>query len=79
MGREGELLTLAQHEFDAFLTTDKGIEHQQNIADLDFIVVLVRTKSNDVGDVAPLVDEVKAALTSARPGTIVQVPEDASS
>lgn len=38
----GELLALAQHEFDAFPTMDKGIEHLQNIADLDLIVVLVR-------------------------------------
>jgi hypothetical protein len=73
------LLALAQHEFDAFLTMDKGIEHQQNIADLDLILVLVRARSNDVGDVAPLMDEAKAALTSARPGTVVQVPEDAAS
>jgi hypothetical protein len=73
------LLALAQHEFDAFLTMDKGIEHQQNIADLDLILVLVRARSNDVGGVAPLMDEAKAALTSARPGTVVQVPEDAAS
>ena len=29
----GELLELARHEFDAFITLDQNLEHQQNIAD----------------------------------------------
>lgn len=72
----GELLALAHDEFDAFLTMDKGIEHQQNIAELDLIVVLVRARSNAIEDIAPLVDGIKVVLTSSRPGTVVRVPED---
>jgi hypothetical protein len=49
----GELLALAQHEFDAFLTMDKGIEHQQNIADLALIVVLVRTGLSRYAKIRP--------------------------
>lgn len=74
--KNGELLALAQDEFEAFLTIDKGIKHQQNIVDLDLIVVLVRAGSNDFEDIAPLMEEVKMALALALPGTVVQVPED---
>lgn len=52
--KNGELLRLAEKEFDAFLTTDKGLPHQQNVANFDLAIVLLRTKSNDYEDLAPL-------------------------
>lgn len=72
--KNGELLALAQDEFDAFLTMDRGIEHQQNVEDLDLAIVLVRAKSNDIGDIAPLMGEAKEALSSARPGAVARAP-----
>ena len=71
--RNGELLALAQDEFDAFLTMDRGIEHQQNLSSVDLAVVLLRAKSNAIEDIAPLVGEIEAALSSARPGAVVWV------
>lgn len=52
---------------------DRGMEHQQNLEGLDISVVLVRARSNAIEDFASLVDEVKAALSSARPGAVVWV------
>ena len=77
--KNGELLDLAQHEFDALLTMDRGMRHQQDIEGLDLVIVVLRARSNLLRDTAPLVDEVTTALTSARPGTVVQVSGDASS
>ena len=37
---------MAAKEFDIFLTTDKGIQHQQNVSRLDLAIVLLRAKSN---------------------------------
>jgi hypothetical protein len=37
----GELLRLAQNRFDAFITLDKGLRHQQNLANLKFAVLVV--------------------------------------
>lgn len=71
--RNGELLDLAQHEFDALLTMDRSIQRQQSLESLDLAVVLVRAGSNRLGDVAPLVDELKEALRRARPGEVVEV------
>ena len=72
--KNGELLALAQEEFDAFLTMDRGIEHQQDLRNVDLALVLLRARSNKIEDIVPLVDGVKAALSSARPGVVVRVP-----
>ena len=39
--RNGELLRLAEIEFDAFVTMDRGIEYQQNLAGFKLTIVLV--------------------------------------
>lgn len=65
---------MAEKEFDAFLTTDKGIPHQQNLADLDLTIILLRAKSNDYEDLSPLMDEVNAKLQSVRTGTLLRIP-----
>lgn len=70
----GELLRLAAREFDAFVSTDKGIPHQQNVSRFDLAVVLLRATSNAREDLTPLMDEVDAALGSVEPGTVVRVP-----
>lgn len=78
--KNGELLGLAQDNFDIFMTTDKGIPHQQNIVKVRMAVILLRAKSNDYADLALLMDDAIAALSSAVAGTVVRVPfEEASS
>lgn len=70
----GELPELAEKEFDALLTTDKGMPHQQNLARFDLAVVL-RAGSNAYEDLASLMDEAIAALSSISPGTVTRVPD----
>ena len=72
--KNGELLRLAEKEFDVFVTTDKGIPHQQNISRLELAVVLLRAKSNAYEDLAPLMEEAKIALEPADPGTVIRIP-----
>jgi predicted nuclease of predicted toxin-antitoxin system len=41
-GKEnGELIGLAQLEFDALLTMDRNIPHQQNLANVDLVVLIL--------------------------------------
>lgn len=75
--KNGELLRLAEKEFDAFVTTDKGIPHQQNVSGLDLAVVVLRARSNALEDLEPLMDDLRAALVDATPGTVVRVPPEA--
>jgi hypothetical protein len=39
--RNGELLELAAGEFDAVLTADQNLEHQQNVSTLPIAVVIL--------------------------------------
>jgi len=58
----GELLRLAQNRFDAFITPDKGLPRQQNLANLKIAVLVVRAKTSQMIDVLPHVAECLAAL-----------------
>lgn len=71
--RNGDLLRAAQEEFDAFVTMDKGIAHQQNLSSLKLAIVVLRAKSNRYHDTEPLVSEVCAVLKTLGPGQLATV------
>ena len=73
-GKEnGELIEAAQREFDALITMDQGIPHQQNLREVDLAMVLLEAPSNRLTDLAPLVENVLAVLSEARPGEVLRV------
>ena len=60
----GNLLRLAaRHEFDALVTADQGIEHEQNVSDLPVPVVIMIAARNRLQELQPLVPGVVAALS----------------
>ena len=69
----GALLQLAAAQFDAVLTVDQGIQHQQNIADLMIGVVVLAAASNDIDDLRPLIPAVADALAELQPGQVIRV------
>ena len=71
--KNGDLLEAAAERFDAFLTTDRGIPHQQSLVRYDIGVVLLKARSNRFEDSEPLVPEVKRVLASLQPGTLVRM------
>ena len=71
--QNGELLAKAKAEFGAFLTMDRRLPEQQNLARLSFGVLLIQAPSNRMVDLRPLVAEILAALGTLRPGTLVTV------
>ena len=73
--RNGDLLRAAQQEFDVFITTDKGIPHQQNLRVIKLIVILLEVRSNRYEDLAPLIGKIGAVLQEAQPGEIVRVAD----
>jgi hypothetical protein len=74
-GKEnGELIGAAQREFDALITMDQGIPHQQNLVGLDLVILLLEARSNRLPDLTPLVTEAEAALYGSSPGEVVRVP-----
>jgi predicted nuclease of predicted toxin-antitoxin system len=71
--KNGELLRLAEKEFDAFVTMDRGIEYQQNLANFKIAVILLRAPSNRLADLLPLIPNLEKALQSTVPGALKQV------
>jgi len=62
-GKEnGEFLDLAEEFFDVLVTIDKSIPYQQNLAGPKIAVLVIRSASNDLGDIEPHVAEALAAL-----------------
>ena len=71
--KNGALLRAAEGQFDALLTVDQGVAHQQNLTGLRIAVVIMVAASNDVDDLRPLVPAVLTALDSLQPGQIERV------
>jgi hypothetical protein len=66
--RNGELLRLAEREFDAFLTVDRNLEHQQNLAAFNLAIVVLIAGTNRFADLKPLMRRVVEVLPSAPRG-----------
>jgi hypothetical protein len=74
----GELLDRAQHEFDVFITVDRRLPCQQNLARVSIPVVVLRAPTNRLDDLRGLVPELLAARPGAAPGKVTWVgPEQA--
>ena len=71
--QNGSLLSLAEQQFDVFLTIDKGIKHQQNMTGRTIAVITLRAKSNAVETLVPLMPEVLALLPTVQPGQVYLV------
>ena len=75
MGRQDQwaLLTLAQADFDVFLTVDRNLSFQQDVNKFNIAVVVLVAKSNEHTALQPLVAEVLSVLAALAPGQVVRV------
>src|ERR1700681_4557725 len=53
--KNGELLALASEEFDVFVTVDRNLSFQQNLAPLTIAVVILEAPTNRLADLQVLV------------------------
>jgi predicted nuclease of predicted toxin-antitoxin system len=60
--KNGKLLALAATKFDAFITADRNLEFQQNLAKLPLAVVVLIARKNRIQDLEPLLPELAALL-----------------
>jgi len=58
----GALLRLAEAEFDVFLTRDRNLEYQQNLAAFDLAVIVLVAATNGIEDLKPLMDAVNETI-----------------
>ena len=71
--RNGQLLKLAGQEYEVFVTADQNLEYQQNLAEASIGIVVLVAASNRLGAYAPMEEKIRAAILSARRGTITKV------
>ena len=59
----GELITAMQNDnFDYLITSDKNLQHQQNILKYNIGFVVLNVINNNYETILPLVDEIKSVL-----------------
>ncbi len=70
---DGPLLGLAEGEFDAFVTTDRNLPFQQNLAKLNLAVIVLEARTNRLVDLKNLVPRLIEALSTALPGRATRI------
>lgn len=72
--KNGELLLRAEDQgFEVFLTADKGIEYEQNLAGRHIAIMILRAKSNRLADLLPLVELCVRQIRLISDGQIIRV------
>lgn len=71
--KNGQLLALAQTEFDVFVTVDRNLPNQQDLAKFRIAIVLLHAPTNTIADLRPLIPQLLASLSVANAGTLTNI------
>ena len=71
--KNGALLTLAEAEFDVFITVDRNLSFQQNLPKFNIAVLVLHATSNRLADLKPLAPNILATLPTLTKGTAQHV------
>src|SRR5258708_724418 len=73
--KNSELLRAAEIAgYDVLLTVDQGIPHQHSQTGRRLSIILVRSRTNQIEDLLPLVGTILRALEAIQPGQTVAIP-----
>ena len=73
--KNGKLLRLIETKFDAFITVDRGLEHQQKTTSVKIGIVVLEAIDNSLPTLELLVPEMLSVLDRIKPGQVIRVPE----
>jgi predicted nuclease of predicted toxin-antitoxin system len=73
--KNGELLALAAAEFDAFISADRNLKHQQNPSGLAIRIVVLAANTNRLADLLPLLPDALLLLKSLPEGEIAEIAD----
>lgn len=77
--KNGELLSLAELQFDVLLTLDKNIPYQQDLQLGRIAILIVRARSNRIQDLLLVIPDCLVALQNIAPGQVVRAGNPPSS
>ena len=69
--KNGKLLRLVSMDFDVFITSDKNLRYQQNLAIFNISVILL--PSNQVPVVKTLLPQIEAALSNIDENVFIEL------
>lgn len=67
---DGDLLRLAQREFDVLITTDKNLAFQQNVGRFEIAVIVLQGRSSRLRDLRELLPPLLASLPLLTSGEV---------
>ncbi len=71
--KNGELLRLANGQFDVFVTIDQNLTYQQNLKGLNLAIIVLSARSNRYKSLEPLMPSVIEALKDIKPGQVIRL------
>ena len=71
--KNGKLPGLAAAEFEVFLTMDRNLEFQQNLAALPIAVLVMEAVSNRMEHIVPVVPAILKALSHIPPKSLRKI------
>jgi predicted nuclease of predicted toxin-antitoxin system len=69
----GDLLDLAESQFEVFVTIDANLRYQQSLRGRRIAILVLRCRSNRYADLEPLAQTLHNAVRAIQPGTVAYV------
>ena len=71
--KNGDLLALAEKEFDTFITVDRKLASQQDLTKFRISVLLIRARTNRLEHIRPFAAELLEKLPRAPAGALTMI------
>ncbi len=72
--KNGALLTLAEPQFDVFITIDNNLRYQQNLKTIQLVIVVLNATDSKLETLRPLIPSVLSALeTTSQTGQVLEI------
>ena len=69
--KNGNLMSLAEAEFDVFITVDRNLSFQQNLPKFNVAVLVIHAKSNRLADLQPFAPKILEVLSNVKKGEVI--------
>jgi len=70
---DGDLLVFAEAQFDAFVTTDRNLPFQQNLARHNVAVIVLQAHTNRLSDLKAFFPRLLEILPQVSPGSATRI------
>ena len=69
--KNGQLLRVAENQFDVWLTADRHVEYQQNLSGFNIAVIVLVAPHNKLEALRPMIPQLQEVLQVIQPHQIV--------